>query len=134
MTEYQKFARDFITGAIARGWTLGQMKKAAADLPALITKRAGITDVLGSGGEAVKALGKLGLWGLGAAAVAPPLVGGLAGHGLAKATDIDDKDAVAELQSEELQRAYSDETGRLKALKRARRVSRTPRTPSLYGT
>lgn len=47
------------------------------------------------------------------ALIAPPVLGGLAGYGLAKATDIDDTD-VKEIQDRELLDVYKAETDKLK--------------------
>lgn len=64
--------------------------------------------------DMARSLGSTALgWGIPLALAAPPMVGGLAGYGLAKATDISDKD-VEDVKNQEVMDEYKKQTARLR--------------------
>jgi hypothetical protein len=119
----------FKVGALARmveeGLTPDQMlarvKTAHTKLALTFGEGLALTKALGgAGGTAAGVTGKAlgGLWtagklGLGVGLAAPPILGGLAGYGLARATDISDTD-VDELKDRELLSEYQRQTEHLR--------------------
>src|ERR1019366_9300364 len=65
-------------------------------------------------------------YGLPAALAAPPILGGLAGYGLARGTDISDTD-VSELKDREVIDEYKRQTERLERQKRVRSTQKATR-------
>lgn len=114
MTDREAFKVGFISRCLEAGLTLEQvpgLAKQAAD------KLASLAGLLGTGLSKTVDLGAglgnaaLG-YGLPLALAAPPLLGGMAGYGLAKATDIDDTD-IAEIKDRELLDEYKRQTQQL---------------------
>ncbi len=83
-------------------------------------KAAFLGTVVGKGMDAAKmVLGKVLGAGVPTAILAPPIVGGLAGYGLARATDIDDVD-IAEIRDKELLEEYQKQTDALRRTRATR--------------
>lgn len=115
LSPQEAFRVGFVARCIENGLTdLDQIAAAAAQARA---KVASFADAAVSVGKAV--LSPLLSYGLPLAAIAPPVVGGLAGYGLARATDVDDT-GVADIKQQELLRAYKTETDKLKRQKALR--------------
>lgn len=87
----------------------------------LVEKRAKmLTDLVGHGVDVAKGIGG-GLlnYGVPLALAAPPIMGGAAGYGLARMTDIDDTD-VADIKNREVIEEYRRQADRLRRLSAAR--------------
>jgi hypothetical protein len=120
MTDREAFKIGFLGRCIEDGLTLPQIEaavKTALDKAAILGK---LLDVGAGVGKSL--LSKL----LPLAIVAPPIVGGLGGYGLAKATDIHDTD-VAEIKDRELMDEYKRQTDRMLREKALRDVTRSQR-------
>lgn len=106
----QAFKLGFLSRCAAEGVSLRDMpplvKSAGVKLAILGTLVGKAMDV--GKGVAGATLG----WGIPLAVAAPPLLGGLAGFGLAKATDVDDTD-VDDIKAQERIEEYKRQTARL---------------------
>lgn len=115
------FKVGFLARCVENQMTPDQMLdriKVASDL---LDKRAGI---IGGAIDKIYDVGKgLGEFALGTglplALAAPPIVGGVAGYGLARATDIDDRD-VEEIKDREVLDEYKRQTDQLRRLRAVR--------------
>lgn len=124
LTPREAFKYGFLGRCVEEGMSLPE---AHQQVKLAIDKMAGLSFMIekpmGAGVDAVKGLGKA-VWsaGIPAALAIPPVLGGLAGYGLARATDINDKDE-KEVKSDELKDEYARQTElllRTKALRDAR--------------
>ena len=129
LTSQEAFKVGFMARCIEDGLSMDQiysLAKTAADRMASAVKLASekqaiVGPLLGAlgylGGSAVNAAKGIGSAALGVglplALAAPPVLGGIAGAGLAKATDIDDTD-VNEIKQRELLDEYKHQTARLR--------------------
>lgn len=117
LTPREAFKVGFISHCIDQGIDLS---KAAGDIDDLVEKVAGLTDLPGKALDLAKpvisnALG----YGIPIGIAAPPILGGLAGYGIAKATDADDTD-VDEIKKREKVQAYQDAIQKLQREQQAR--------------
>ena len=97
LTPAQEFKLGFLSRCVSEGLDEPQMLKAAAAANELL-KTAFIDSLIGA---ARSGIGTMASYGLPVALLAPPLIGGAAGYGLAKATDIGDRD-VDDIKNDEL--------------------------------
>lgn len=133
LTEKAAFQRAFIARCLEAGYTLPQIATAAKQAAWRVKRAdpatvAGVGGTLWGGGKAL-AEGALGLGkyvaskttplALGAALLAPPALGYVAGTSLAKATDYDDTD-VEEIRQRELADEYKRNIVRLRLSQLAR--------------
>lgn len=106
LTPAEAFKVGFLARCVEDRLTPEQIKTSAEKAAALMTKGASITGLLSAalgktmelGGGAAKTMFS---YGVPAALAAPPIIGGIAGYGLARATDIDDTD-VSEIKDREV--------------------------------
>lgn len=125
LTAQEAFKVGFLGRCVEAGLSPTQTVEAVKRAADLMEKRAFFGEkLLGTAlGKTVDvgkgvASGLLG-YGLPLAAIAPPVVGGLAGYGLAKATDIDDTD-VQEIKDRELADELRRQAARLRRQKAVR--------------
>lgn len=113
LTAKEAFKIGFLAKCAEDGLTPDQMLarvKAAKDA---FEKRAFIGGLLGSAAGAVGGAAKtVAGYGIPLALAAPPILGGLAGYGLAKATDVDDTD-VDDIKNRELVEEYKRQAAKL---------------------
>lgn len=135
MTEKEAFVLGFIHRCVADGLNAeqisAQVKKAEDVLSAALNhaeKRAGIL------GDVAGAVGNVATTALPLAIAAPPILGGLGGYALARATDIDDTD-VEDVKSRELIDTYKVEAEKLRRAKqqRAAKQQQMSRVRGYYG-
>ena len=127
------FKVGFLARCAADGLSSAQITervKLAFDLPGLST----LNTVIGKTMDAGQGLGNFAVgWGAPAAALAPVAVGGMAGYGLAKATDIDDTD-VADIKDQEVLNEYRRQTQHLLRQRAARDyAAQRKRTGRMFG-
>jgi hypothetical protein len=111
----EAFKAGFLARCVDDRLSPEETEKRAAAALALMDKAAGaVAGALGKGYDLGKSLigGAIG-YGLPAALAAPPIAGGLAGYGLARATDVDDTD-VAEVKDREVLDEYRRQAARLR--------------------
>lgn len=134
MDERQRFKLGFISRCIEDGFTtpadICQRAKTAADhlenmAPPLEKEGQGFASVLW---DAAKSMGTLGI---SAALVAPPVLGGVAGYGLARAGDIDEED-VEEAKQRELVEELKRQSAKIRRQQRVRSRSKDPTPASLF--
>jgi len=115
LTAREAFKVGFVARCVEHGMTAQQMAgavKAAMDKLALF----------GAVGDAATALTQLvGSVGVPLALAAPPILGGIAGAGLAKATDVTDKD-VADIKDREVIDTYRTEAAKVRRQQAIRRL------------
>lgn len=106
----EAFKVGFLARCAAAGLTPGETLyavKAAADA---FEKRAFLGSLLGKATDAAGGVAKgLAGYAIPAAVIAPPVLGGLGGYALAKATDVDDTDVEA-IKNQELIDEYTRQT------------------------
>lgn len=127
LTAREAFKVGFLARCAEEGLSADQIAgrvKLAAD------KFAGVIDgvIGGATGIGKSVIGT----GLPIAALAPIALGGLAGYGLSRATDVDDTD-VAEIKNQELLDTYAQETARLKRQKAVRDYKASQKAPRQFG-
>lgn len=130
LTPAEAFKVGFLARCVEDRLTPEQIKTSAEKAAALMTKGASITGLLSTAlgktmdlGSSV-AKGALG-YGLPAALAAPPILGGIAGYGLARATDIDDTD-VSEIKDREVIDELRRQTEKLKRNQASRQAPALP--------
>lgn len=120
LSDREAFKVGFLQRCVRDGLTPDQMLdrvKAAGDM---LEKRAFVGGLLsGAAGAATGASKTLAGYGIPLALAAPPIIGGLGGYALAKATDVDDTDATA-IKNQELVEEYRRQADRLKRQKAVR--------------
>lgn len=110
LTPREAFKAGFLTRCASDGMTPEQMLGAVKLAAEMFEKRAVVGTVVGQGIDAAKGLaGGLLRMGVPLAIAAPPILGGLGGYALAKATDIDDTDVEA-IKNRELVDEYERQT------------------------
>lgn len=120
LTPRDSFKAGFLERCARDGLTPEQMLAAVGTAAAALEKTAVLGALLGKGLDLGAHAGKTMLgYGLPAALIAPPVLGGLAGYGLAKATDVDDTD-VDEIKNRELVEEYRRQADRMKRQKAVR--------------
>ncbi len=117
MTAQDAFKLGFLSRCVEDRVPPAQMLERAKQACDLL-KQASVTGLLGGllnkGVDVAQGVGSAALgYGVPAAIVAPPVLGGLAGYGLARATDIDDTD-VAEIKDREVLDAYQRQAHKLR--------------------
>ena len=121
LTPREAFKFGFLARCVHDGLSVTQMHgriKTAADL---LKKAGGPIDTPWDIAKTVAG------YAIPAALIAPPVVGGLAGYGLARGTDINDTD-VADIRHHELLDEYNRQTDRLKRQKAIRDYMRAKST------
>lgn len=118
LTAREAFKAGFLSRCIADRLPPDQIKQAAA-------KAAGIlSGIMDKGWEGAKGVANTAVgYGIPALALAPPVAGGLAGYGLAKATDIDSTD-IADIKDREVIDEYRRQASRLRRQTAARDYDR----------
>lgn len=120
LSAQEAFKVGFLARCVQDGLSPDQMLdrvKAASDM---LEKRAVLNALVsGAGGMMGGAARTLASYGLPAALAAPPILGGLGGYALAKATDMDDTDADS-IKNQELVEEYRRQAERLKRQKAVR--------------
>lgn len=110
LTPREAFKVGFLARCVEDGLSpsqIGERVKQASEKLAFLSELAGKAMDVGAG-----AVGGLYNYGLPMALAAPPILGGMAGYGLARATDIDDTD-VADIKDQEVLDEYRRQTQRL---------------------
>ena len=134
LTPQEAFKVGFLARCVEDGLNPAQMLAAVKQASDMLEKRAFVGTLLGKGVDVVRGVGKgIAGYGVPLALVAPPVIGGLAGYGLARATDIDDTD-VDEVKDREVIEEYRRQTeglARHKAMKEHRRPTRPLGRPLL---
>lgn len=131
LTPKEAFKVGFLTRCVEDGLTPDQMLSAVKLAADMFEKRAFIGSLLGKGVDtAAGAAGSLGRMGAVGALLAPPILGGVAGYGLARATDVDDTDVDA-IKNRELVEEYQRQAAKMHRQKMVRQykqdVERTGR-------
>ncbi len=123
LTPREAFKVGFLARCAEEGLTADQIQarvKYAAD------KFAGFMDGLGSAAGSVMSTG------IPLAGLAPIALGGVAGYGLSRMTDIDDTD-VDEIKNNELLDTYAQETAKLRRQKAVRDFKAGQKPPRQFG-
>lgn len=89
LTAQEAFKVGFLARCVRDGQTPDQILARVKQAAALLEKRAFLGGLLDAAGGAAKSVAG---YGLPLALAAPPVLGGLGGYALAKATDVDDTD------------------------------------------
>jgi hypothetical protein len=90
-----------------------------------------LTDLVGHGVDLAKGVGSgMMSYGLPVALAAPPILGGAAGYGLAKATDIDDTD-VADIKNREVIEEYRRQADKLRRMRAMRDSAQHDKRPGV---
>ncbi len=127
LAPHEAFKVGFLARCVHDGLTPDQMLDRVKFASDLLEKRAFLGTLLGKGIDLAKGVGGAAMsYGLPLALAAPPILGGAAGYGLAKATDIDDTD-VEEIKNRELVEELKRQTGNLKQQKLSRQHRQTAR-------
>lgn len=113
----QAFKVGFLTRCVQDGLNPEQMLERVKQAQDMLEKRAFLGSLLNLGGSVGKGLAS---YGIPAALAAPPILGGLGGYALAKATDVDDTD-VEEIKNRELVAEYQRQAERLRHQNDARK-------------
>lgn len=118
LTALEAFKYGFISRCVEDRLTPDQIAASAEKAAAFMEKGASLSGLLTTAlGKTVDFGGRLGStalsYGLPAALAAPPIIGGIAGYGLARATDIDDTD-VSEIKDHEVIDELRRQTEKLK--------------------
>lgn len=120
LSAHEAFKVGFLARCVEDGLLPEQIEASAKVAADLMEKQAVIGPILSGAAEIGKgALGTVANYGLPTAIVAPPLLGGLLGYGLAKATDIDDRD-VEDVKNREVIDEYNRQTEKLQRQKAVR--------------
>lgn len=120
LSDKDAFKVGFLQRCVQDGLTPDQMLLRVKTAGELLEKRAFLGGLLGGAAGAVGSAGKtMAGYGIPLALAAPPILGGLAGYGLAKATDVDDTDADA-IKNQELVEEYRRQAERLQRQKAVR--------------
>lgn len=120
LTDKEAFKVGFLARCVHDGLTPDQMLARVKQASDMLEKRAFIGGLLSGAAGAVGGAAKsIAGYGIPLALAAPPILGGLAGYGLAKATDIDDTDVDA-IKNQELVEEYRRQAERLKRQKAVR--------------
>lgn len=133
LTAQEAFKVGFLARCVEDGLSPERMLQSVKVAADLMEKRAFLGTLVEKGLDAVKGVGGAALqYGVPLAVAAPPILGGMAGYGLAKATDIDDTD-VADVKSHELIDEYrrQAEAVRRRQASRDRRPEHRP-SPRMY--
>lgn len=121
LTAKEAFKIGFLAKCAEDGLTPDEMLSRVTQAKAAIEKRAFIGGLLGSAAGAVGGAAKnVAGYGIPLALAAPPILGGLAGYGLAKATDVDDTD-VEDIKNRELVEEYKRQAAKLQQQNAVRR-------------
>lgn len=127
LTSREAFKLGFLARCAEEGLSADQIAgrvKAAADKFASFL--GGVTGGLGSAAGSVLSTG------VPLALIAPAALGGVAGYGLSRMTDIDDTD-VAEVKNRELLDTYAQETAKLRRQKAVRDYKAGLKPPRQFG-
>jgi len=120
LTAQEAFKVGFLARCVSDGLSPDQMLSRVKQAQDMLEKRAflgGIANsAIGAAGGVAKSMAG---YGIPLALLAPPALGGLAGYGLAKATDVDDTD-VNEIKQKELVEEYQRQAEKLKRQKLVR--------------
>lgn len=120
LTDKEAFKVGFLARCVQDGLTPDQMLARVKLATDMLEKRAFIGGLLSGAAGAVGGAAKsVAGYGVPLALAAPPILGGLAGYGLAKATDIDDTDVDA-IKNQELVEEYRRQAEALKRQKAVR--------------
>lgn len=119
------FKTGFLARCVENGMTPEQMLASVKRANDMLEKTGGIIgDVVGHGLDIGKGVaGSIASYGIPTAIAAPPIIGGLGGFALSKATDIDDTD-VAEIKDREVKNEYMRQTAKLLRMKQVRDYQR----------
>jgi hypothetical protein len=124
----EMFKVAFLARCVHDGLSPEQMLSRVKLATDMLEKRAFIGGLLGSAAGAVGGAAKgIAGYGIPLALAAPPILGGLAGYGLAKATDVDDTDVDA-IKNQELVEEYRRQAERLKRQKSVRDYTKEVQT------
>jgi len=117
----EAFKVGFLARCVEDGLSPDEMLDRVKFAAELLEKRAGIISTLGGKlADVGQGIGSAALgYGLPLALAAPPILGGVAGYGLARATDIDDTD-IDDVKDREVMDEYVRQTARLKRQRAAR--------------
>ena len=131
LTAQEAFKIGFLSRCVEDQLTPDQMLMVVKRASDLLEKNAVLGVFSGLGGKMLDvgkgvAGGALN-YGIPLAVAGPPIVGGLAGYGLARATDIDQTD-IDEIKDREVIDAYRRETERLKRQKSVREYAKSKAT------
>ena len=121
LTAMEAFKCGFLARCVEDRLTSEQILTTVKRAADLLEKQAGIIDKAVDIGQG--AVGGAFNYGVPLALAAPPLLGGLAGLSLAKATDIDDTD-VADVKDRELLDEYRRQSGKLRRQKAIREYAK----------
>lgn len=120
LTPKDAFKVGFLARCVSDGLTPDQMLVSVKLASDMFEKKAFLGSLIGGGVDAAKgAAGALAHYGTLGAIAAPPILGGLGGYALAKATDIDDTDVDA-IKNRELVEEYKRQAEKLKRQKDVR--------------
>lgn len=121
LTPQEAFKVGFLARCVSDGLSPDQILTRVKQAHDLLEKKAILGNVIngvsGAAGSVAKGLAG---YGIPLALLAPPALGGLAGYGLAKATDVDDTD-VAEIKQRELVDEYQRQVEAMKRQKDVRK-------------
>lgn len=125
LTAQEAFKVGFLARFVEEGLNADQMLDRIIQAAAVVEKHAGIIgDIGGLATNVGKGIGDFALgYGAPALIAAPPILGGMAGYGLARATDIDDCD-IDEIKNRELVDEYHRQSQKLKRQKAVRDYSK----------
>jgi len=116
----EAFKVGFLARCVQDGLSPEQMLYSVKQAAVLFEKKAFLGNLLGSAASTVGGAAQgLAGYAIPAALIAPPVLGGLAGYGLAKATDIDDTD-VDDIKNRELLQEYRRQAEKLRRQKAVR--------------
>lgn len=127
LTAQEAFKVGFLSRCVEAQLSPEQTYQAVKTATDLFIKGASITGLLGTALDKTLDVGK-GVaghalsYGIPAALAAPPILGGVAGYGLARATDVDDTD-VAEIKNRELIQELRRQADKLRRQKTTRDFS-----------
>jgi phosphate/sulfate permease len=114
LTDREAFKVGFLKQCATEGLSPDEILSRVKTASYMLEKRAFIGGLIGGAANAAGgALKTVGSYGLPLALAAPPILGGLAGYGLAKATDVDDTDVDA-IKNRELVEEYRRQAEKLK--------------------
>lgn len=125
LTPHEAFKVGFLARCVRDGLTPDQMLGRAKFAADLLEKEGFLGSLIGAAGNAARGLGS---YALPLAIAAPPVLGGLGGYALAKATDVDDTD-VDDIKGQEVLEEYRRQADRLRRM-RAAREARVQDKPS----
>lgn len=123
LSPLEAFKVGFLERCVRDGLTPTQMLEQVKQASDMLEKRAFLSSLLSSAGNAIGNVAHTATsYGLPIALAAPPILGGLAGYGLAKATDVNDTDVDA-VKNREIAEEYRRQTEILKRRKAMRDYS-----------